>query len=69
MNANIFNACLCLGWLLIVAGVSGLHSPWLGMLVGGVIVMGLTVFFALRVGVRATPKPPPSGQEGMHVSD
>lgn len=57
MTPKIFNICLLLGWLLIVAGVVGLHSLALAGVVGGVLLLGLTVFLALRVGVRPAAKP------------
>ncbi len=67
MTPKIFNICLLLGWLLIVAGVAGLHSLALAAVVGGVLVLGLTVFLALRVGVRPPAKPVPN-KEAADVS-
>ena len=57
MTPSTFNICLALGWLLIVAGVAGLHSVPLAALVGGVLVLGLTILLALRIGVRPAVKP------------
>jgi len=64
MNSTIFNTCLALGWLLIVAGVSGLHTVWAGLLVGGVLLVAITLLLAFRVGVKATQAKDPS-----HVSE
>lgn len=59
MNSHIFNASLAIGWLLIVIGVSGLHSVWAGLLTGGLMLVAVTLLLALRVGVKAVqPKDP-----------
>ncbi len=63
MTPKIFNICLTLGWVLIVAGVAGLHSLSLAALVGGVLVLGLTMFLALRVGVRPAIKREKEGSD------
>jgi hypothetical protein len=54
MNSTIFNVCLAVGWVLIMVGVSGLHSVWAGLLTGGTLLVGLTLLMAFKVGVRAT---------------
>lgn len=64
MNSTIFNSSLALGWLLIMAGVSGLHSVWAGLVVGGVLLIAITLLLAFRVGVKATQVKDPS-----HVSE
>jgi hypothetical protein len=53
MNSNIFNACLALGWLLTVAGVTGLHSIAAGLLAGGVLLLAITILLARWAGVKA----------------
>lgn len=64
MNSHIFNVSLALGWLLIVIGVSGLHSVWAGLLTGGLLLVAVTLLLAFRVGVKAAqPK------DTRHVSE
>lgn len=50
MNAKVFNACLLAGWLFITLG-GILYRPDAGLLVGGVALIALTLFVALRFGV------------------
>lgn len=64
MNSHIFNASLLIGWLLIVLGVGGLHSVAAALLVGGVLLMGITLLLARWAGVMA---PPP--KEKTHVPE
>lgn len=54
MNATIFNASLLLGWVLIVVGVGGLWSVPAALLVGGVILVVITLLLARWAGVQAT---------------
>ncbi len=68
MTPKTFNVCLLLGWLLIVAGVSGLHSLSLAAVIGGVLLLCLTVFLALRVGVRPAAPPSERSKETADVS-
>jgi hypothetical protein len=64
MNSNIFNACLAIGWLLTVAGVTGLHSLAAGLLAGGLLLLVITILLARWAGVKA-----PTPKKESHVSD
>lgn len=63
MNSHIFNTSLLIGWLLIVLGVGGLHSVAAGLLVGGVLLMAITLLLARWAGVKAT-----APKDETHVS-
>lgn len=60
MNINHFNAALLIGWALLVAGV-GLWSVPAALVVGGVVLLGLTILLAFRTGVYHARR---SGEEG-----
>lgn len=64
MNALIFNASLLIGWLLIVVGVGGLVSVFAALLVGGVLLIGITLLLARWAGVHA-----PAPKKGSHVPE
>jgi len=64
MNALIFNASLLIGWLLIVVGVGGLWSVSAALLVGGVILVLVTLLLARWAGVHA-----PTHKRTPHVSE
>lgn len=51
MNNRIFNISLALAWLLIVVGVSLLVSLPAGLVVGGVVLMVVTLLLARWAGV------------------
>lgn len=51
MKSTIFNASLLIGLLLIMAGVAGLHSIAAALLVGGVVLVLLTLLLARWAGV------------------
>jgi hypothetical protein len=50
MTLRIFNACLIAGWLLMVLGVSLVSIP-AALVVGGLVLVGLTLLLAFRAGV------------------
>jgi hypothetical protein len=50
MNKHLVNACLLLGWLMIVLGLSAWSIP-AALVVGGSVLMGVTLLIAFRVGV------------------
>lgn len=56
MNALIFNTSLFVGWLLIVVGVGGLWSVPAALLVGGVILVVVTLLLARWAGVQSLTK-------------
>ena len=49
MRPDVFNACLLAGWFMLTVG-GILLSPGAGLLIGGVAMIALTLFVALRVG-------------------
>lgn len=59
MNSHIFNACLFLGWALIVLGAAGLHSWAAAALVGGALLMVVTLLLARWAGVIQSKKKAP----------
>lgn len=63
MKPIIFNTCLALGWVLIVLGVSLLHSVAAALLVGGMLLVGVTLLLARWAGVLAKQSKDPG-----HVS-
>lgn len=54
MTKNVFNACLLIGWLMIIGGLA-IWSPAAALVVGGVLLMGITLLLAFRAGV-CTPE-------------
>ncbi len=54
MTKNVFNGCLLIGWLMIISGLA-LWSLAAALVVGGVLLMGVTLLLAFRAGV-CTPK-------------
>jgi hypothetical protein len=62
MTKNVFNSCLLIGWLMIIGGLS-LWSLATALVVGGVLLMGITLLLAFRAGV-CTPKTNEETQEG-----
>lgn len=50
MNKHLVNACLLIGWLMIVLGFGAWSIP-AGLVVGGAVLMGVTLTIAFRVGV------------------
>lgn len=59
MNSTIFNASLLIGWVLIVLGVGGLFSVFAALLVGGVLLMAITLLLARWAGVQPRAKREP----------
>jgi len=55
MTKNVFNACLLIGWLMIIAGLALWLVP-VALVVGGLLLMGVTLLLAFRAGV-CTPAP------------
>lgn len=56
MNSTIFNAALGAGWLLLVIGLA-LWSVPLALVVGGLVLLSLTILLARWAGVRTADKP------------
>ena len=55
MNIYLFNACLLTGWLMLMLGV-GLWSVPAALVVGGLVLMALTLMLAFRAGVMPAKK-------------
>lgn len=55
MNIQIFNGCLLAGWFLLTLG-GVMWNPAAGLIIGGVALLTLTVFIAMRVGIVAEKK-------------
>lgn len=59
MTIQLFNACLATGWLMLVVGL-GLWSVPAALVVGGLVLMVVTLMLAFRAGVGR----PPNESEG-----
>jgi hypothetical protein len=55
MNVKVFNLCLVLGWLMVLAGGVVVHPGW-GLAVAGALLMVLTLASAYLAGLHATQK-------------
>lgn len=56
MNLKIFNACMLVGWLLILAGGVMVHPGW-GLAVAGAVLMVGSAVVAYLGGVYSPDKP------------
>lgn len=56
MNPRIFNVCMLLGWLMVLAGGVLIHPGW-GLAISGGLLIGLTLASAYIAGWEQ-PKPP-----------
>jgi hypothetical protein len=54
MNQQVFNAALLIGWAMVILGL-GLWSVPAALVVGGALLMGVTLTLAFRAGVKPTP--------------
>lgn len=50
MNARVFNTCLLLGWLMVLAG-SCMACLWVGLIASGALLLVLTLYGARIAGV------------------
>lgn len=55
MRSDVFNACLLAGWFMLTTGAIVLN-PGAGLAIGGLALIVLTVFVAIRVGVKDVAK-------------
>ncbi|HDR9185276.1 TPA: hypothetical protein QDB06_005917 [Burkholderia vietnamiensis] len=55
MNANIFNACLLIGWLLALAGGIWLN-PGVGLAAGGLLLIVIAFVVARVAGIYVPQK-------------
>jgi len=55
MNVKIFNLCLLLGWLMVLAGGVVIHPGW-GIAVAGALLLLLTLASAYLAGLHDTTK-------------
>ena len=63
MNIKIFNGCLLLGWLMVLAGSVVINPGW-GVAVSGALLLALTMASAYIVGLQSGAKPD-SNQGGL----
>ena len=61
MNIKIFNACLLLGWLLVLAGGVWLE-PGLGLAAAGLLLIVLVLIVSQMAGIYAEPEPPETAE-------
>lgn len=50
MNVKVFNLCLALGWLMVLAGGVLIHPGW-GIAIAGALLMALTLASAYLGGI------------------
>ena len=55
MNAIVFNICLLVGWLMVVIGIALVSIP-AALVVGGVVLLFLTLKLAFWAGVLASKR-------------
>lgn len=55
MNVKIFNLCLLLGWLMVLAGGVVVHPGW-GIAIAGALLLVLTLASAYLAGLHDTAK-------------
>jgi hypothetical protein len=60
MNIKVFNLCLLLGWLMVLAGGVVLNPGW-GIAIAGTLLLVLTLATAYIAGIQA-PKPGDTGE-------
>ncbi len=69
MDVKLFNLCLLLGWLMVLAGGVLIHPGW-GIAVAGALLLVLTLASAYLAGLhesgakaaRGATKPTPTGE-------
>lgn len=59
MNVKIFNLCLLLGWLMVLAGGVVIHPGW-GIAIAGALLLLLTLASAYLVGLHDNTKAKPA---------
>ena len=55
MNVKIFNLCLLLGWLMVLAGGVVIHPGW-GIAIAGALLLLLTLASAYLAGLHEAAK-------------
>jgi hypothetical protein len=60
MNIKVFNLCLLLGWLMVLAGGVIVNPGW-GIVGAGALLLVLTLATAYLAGIQA-PKPGEAGE-------
>ncbi|MGO4154350.1 hypothetical protein [Cupriavidus sp. YAF13] len=56
MNARLFNVCLLLGWLLVLAGGCLLNAG-AGLIFAGLLMLALVLIVARMAGIYVSAKP------------
>lgn len=63
MNVKIFNLCLLLGWLMVLAGGVVIHPGW-GIAIAGLLLLVLTLASAYLAGLHDNTKSKAAGKPG-----
>lgn len=58
MNIKVFNLCLAVGWLMVLAGGVVIHPGW-GIAIAGALLLMLTLASAYLGGITAGKQPEP----------
>jgi len=61
MDVKIFNLCLALGWLMVLAGGVVVHPGW-GIAIAGALLLLLTLSSAYLAGLQAGKGKPEQGE-------
>lgn len=62
MNVKIFNVCMLIGWLMVLAGGVLVHPGW-GIAIAGGLLLLLTLVSAYFAGLHGMAKPVSDGGE------
>ena len=63
MDIRIFNVCMLVGWLMLLAGGVVIHPGW-GIAIAGAVLLVGTFVAAYLAGLRDTPAAKPKRQDG-----
>lgn len=63
MNAKLFNVCLLVGWLMVLAGGVVIHPGW-GIAIAGALLLVLSLSSAYLGGLYLPQKPGSASGEG-----
>lgn len=62
MNIKVFNLCLLLGWLMVLAGGVYINPGW-GVAIAGALLLVLTLVISYLAGLVDPAKAPTTGSE------
>lgn len=63
MNVKVFNVCLLLGWLMVLAGGVVIHPGWGIAIAGGLMIALVLASAYIAGGLYDQPKKPAAGAE------